>query len=49
MPLTVTLQAFRPVIEVGGQPQAALSANLLRMSVLENVSGLHRCEAVFKN
>jgi len=49
MPLTVTLQAFRPVIEVGAQSQAALSANLLRMSVLENVSGLHRCEAVFKN
>src|SRR5664279_2555697 len=44
-----TLQAIRPAVEVGGQPQPALTANLLRMNVVENAAGVHRCEAVFTN
>jgi len=44
-----TLQAVRPAVEVSGQPQPALTANLLRMSVVENTAGVHRCEASFKN
>lgn len=39
----------RPTIEVGGQPQTALSGNLLRFNAVETAAGVHRCEAVFNN
>jgi phage protein D len=50
MPGPGSLQLIqRPTVEADGQPQPALTANLLRMSVLENVTGLHRCQAAFQN
>jgi phage protein D len=49
MPPGQTLQANRPTVEVGGQPQAALTNNLLRMTAVENAAGVHRCEASFNN
>jgi phage protein D len=39
----------RPTVEVGGQPQAGLSGNLLRFNSIETANGVHRCEAVFNN
>jgi phage protein D len=50
MPSKPTIQLKpMPTIEVGGQPQPGLSANLLRFSVYQDIHGMHRCEAVFNN
>jgi len=43
--LTVT----RPAITVDGQGKPELDGGLLRMQILENTSGLYRCEAAFSN
>ncbi len=39
----------RPTINVDGQDNAALSAGLLGLLIVENTSGLYRCEATFGN
>ena len=38
-----------PVFSVDGQHQEALSSGLLRMSIVEIVSGIYRCESTFAN
>jgi uncharacterized protein len=43
------VQAARPVINIGGQDNSALSGGLLSMLAVENMSGLYRCEALFGN
>ncbi|MCA1564720.1 MAG: hypothetical protein LC803_03490 [Acidobacteria bacterium] len=39
----------RPTIYVGGAEQPPLGAGLNRLSIVENTSGLYRCEARFSN
>jgi uncharacterized protein len=39
----------RPTISVGGQDNAALSDGLLGLMIVENTTGLYRCEALFGN
>ena len=43
------LLASRPVFSVDGQDRAPLSTGLLRLSILEKVSGIYRCESTFGN
>ena len=46
---TKAVQVARPVILVGGQEDVALAQGLLGMLVVENTTGLYRCEARFGN
>jgi uncharacterized protein len=43
------LPASRPVFSVDGQDSGPLSASLLRLSIVETVSGIYRCESTFGN
>ena len=43
------LIAARPAIEIDGQADDALTGGLLGLEVVETVSGLYRCEALFGN
>jgi uncharacterized protein len=43
------LSDARPTIYVGGTEQPALGAGLNRLCIVENTSGLYRCEARFSN
>jgi phage protein D len=43
------IRSARPILSAGGQDRPALSDGLLNMSVIENTSGLYRCEATFAN
>jgi hypothetical protein len=43
------LRITRPTLSIGGQDNPALSAGLLSMAVVENTSGLCRCEATVGN
>ncbi|MDQ1557300.1 MAG: uncharacterized protein QOD32_360 [Pyrinomonadaceae bacterium] len=47
--LTTGLTDSRPTFYVGGAEQPALGGGLNRMSIVENTSGLYRCEARFSN
>lgn len=42
-------KASRPTISVGGQDNASLAEGLLRLLIVEDTSGLYRCEASFGN
>jgi phage protein D len=42
-------QAQRPAILVGGQEKPELTGGLLRLLIVENTSGLYRCEVAFGN
>ena len=44
-----SLSASRQVFSVGGQDSEALSTGLLRLSIVEIVSGIYRCESTFGN
>jgi hypothetical protein len=39
----------RPTFSVGGQENADLAAGLMSLVIVETVSGLYRCEALFGN
>src|SRR5262252_7055013 len=39
----------RPAIFVGGKEEAELAGGLLGLTIVENISGLYRCEANFGN
>ncbi len=43
------VQTAPPVINVSAQDNSSLSAGLLSMAIMENTSGLYRCEALFGN
>jgi phage protein D len=43
------LASARPDFHVGGAEQPALAGGLNRLSIVENTSGLYRCEARFSN
>src|SRR5258705_13809161 len=45
----VAIKAARPTIAVGGQDDDALADGLLNLQIVETVSGVYRCEAVFGN
>ena len=42
-------QALRPVVVAGGQEKPELGGGLVRLLIVENTSGLYRCEAAFGN
>jgi phage protein D len=44
-----SLLALRPVFSVDGQDREPLSTGLLRLSIVEIVSGIYRCESTFGN
>jgi uncharacterized protein len=44
-----SIQSARPVIAVEGRDQAALTAGLVNLLIVENATGLYRCEALFGN
>src|SRR5262245_18052299 len=44
-----SFRAARPTIQVAGQDNSALAAGLLTLLIVENISGLYRCEATFGN
>ncbi|HKO99548.1 MAG TPA: hypothetical protein VJU86_21280 [Pyrinomonadaceae bacterium] len=46
---TTGLKVSRPKIVVGGEENAPLAVGLLSLSIVENSSGLYRCEAKFGN
>src|SRR2546430_808486 len=46
---TVTIKAARPMIAVAGQDKAELAERLLSLLIVENISGLYRCEALLSN
>lgn len=46
---TTGLAPARPDFHVGGAEQPALAGGLNRLSIIENTSGLYRCEAKFSN
>src|SRR5689334_22487725 len=48
-PLNASVRAARPTINVDGRDRPELSDGLLGMSIVENVAGLYRCEAMFGN
>jgi phage protein D len=43
------IKSSRPEIFIDGQPKSQLDGGLLRMQIVENTSGLFRCEAGFSN
>jgi uncharacterized protein len=43
------LKVVRPAIIVDGEPKSQLDGGLLRLQIIENTSGLFRCEASFSN
>src|SRR5712691_3693542 len=43
------LRAARPSIFIGGQEHPPLGGGLLHLMIVENTSGLYRCEAQFGN
>lgn len=43
------LKVLRPAIVIDGQPKPELDGGLLRLEIIENTSGLYRCEAAFSN
>ena len=43
------LREARPVINAAGQDNPVLSGGLLSLLIVENTSGLYRCEALFGN
>lgn len=43
------IKVSRPKITVGGQDNESLAQGLLSMMIVENTSGLYRCEAMFGN
>ena len=47
--LTNTLRAARPTILVGGQEKSELAAGLSTLLIVEDTTGLYRCEAKFSN
>src|SRR4051812_36351915 len=46
---TSGLKDSRPVIFVGGEEKPPLAAGLVGLMILENTTGLYRCEARFSN
>ncbi len=46
---TLSVRQAKPTIKVGGQVQTSLADGLLSLTVVENASGLYRCEAQFGN
>jgi phage protein D len=49
MPDNVGIQVARPNITVGGQDRPSLVEGMLGLVIVENTSGLYRCEALFGN
>jgi len=47
--MTNTLRAARPTILVGGQEKSELAAGLSNLLIVEDTTGLYRCEAKFSN
>ena len=43
------IRTARPTIGIGGQDNASLADGLLSLQIVETVSGVYRCEAVFGN
>jgi len=43
------IRSSRPTINIAGQDNATLSGGLLKLLIVENTSGLYRCEATFGN
>jgi Bacteriophage probable baseplate hub protein len=43
------IKTSRPAIFIDGQPKSQLDGGLLRLQIIENTSGLFRCEAGFSN
>jgi len=46
---TLTFRTARPLLNLNGQNNAELSERLLHLIVIENASGLYRCEATVNN
>ena len=43
------LKVLRPAIVIDGQSKPELDGGLLRLEIIENTSGLYRCDAAFSN
>src|SRR3989442_11806121 len=43
------VRVARPTINLAGDDKPALAAGLLSLMIVENTTGLYRCEAVFSN